>query len=87
MKFGMNLLLWTGQLNDDLLPVLENLKKMGYDGVEVHGAHGYILTQFLSPDINQRKDKYGGNLENRSRLLFEIIEGIRKTSKNESRRG
>ena len=35
MKFGMNLLLWTGELNDSLLPVLENLKKMGYDGVEI----------------------------------------------------
>jgi 2,4-dienoyl-CoA reductase-like NADH-dependent reductase (Old Yellow Enzyme family) len=50
----------------------------GYDGVEVHGAHGYILTQFLSEKINQRTDAYGGSLENRARLLFEIVDGIRE---------
>lgn len=49
----------------------------GYDGVEVHGAHGYILTQFLSAEINQRTDAYGGDLANRARLLFEIVKGIR----------
>ncbi len=54
-------------------------KKCGYDGVEVHGAHGYILTQFLSSEINKRTDEYGGSLENRSRLLFEIVDGIRDT--------
>lgn len=51
----------------------------GFDGVEVHGAHGYILTQFLSPQINRRTDRYGGSAENRSRVLFEIIDGIRAT--------
>jgi len=54
-------------------------QKAGYDGVEIHGAHGYILAQFLSSDINLRTDLYGGSLENRSRILFEIIEGIRES--------
>ena len=46
--------------------------------MEVHGAHGYLLTQFLSSEINHRQDQYGGNLENRARIIFEIIRGIRK---------
>ena len=44
---------------------------------KIHGAHGYILCQFLSSDINKRDDEYGGNLENRSRIIFEIVDGIR----------
>ncbi len=49
----------------------------GFDGVELHGAHGYLICQFLSPELNQRDDEFGGSLENRSRLLFDIIDGIR----------
>lgn len=49
----------------------------GYDGVEIHGAHGYLLCQFFSKEINKRQDIYGGSLENRSRIFFEIIDGIR----------
>ncbi len=49
----------------------------GFDGVELHGAHGYMLSQFLSPEINKRTDQYGGSLENRSRIIIEIIDGIR----------
>lgn len=49
----------------------------GFHGVELHGAHGYLVCQFLSPELNQRDDDFGGSLENRSRLLFEIIDGIR----------
>lgn len=49
----------------------------GFDGVEVHGAHGYLLSQFLSPLANRRTDEWGGSLENRARLLREIIEAIR----------
>ena len=52
-------------------------QKCNYDGVEIHGAHGYILSQFLSTKINFRTDEYGGSLENRSRIIFEIIDGIR----------
>ena len=65
------------QLKDDFVKAALRAKHAGYDGVEVHGAHGYILTQFLSSDINKRTDNYGGSLENRSRLLFEIINDIR----------
>jgi 2,4-dienoyl-CoA reductase-like NADH-dependent reductase (Old Yellow Enzyme family) len=65
------------QLGDDFIQAAIRAQKSGYDGVEVHGAHGYILTQFLSAETNQRTDEYGGSLENRSRLLFEIIDGIR----------
>lgn len=64
-------------LKKDFVAAAVRAKKWGYDGVEVHGAHGYILTQFLSAEINQRQDEYGGSLENRSRLLFEIIDEIR----------
>ena len=65
------------QLRDDFITAAIRAKHAGYDGVEVHGAHGYILTQFLSSDINKRQDEYGGSLENRSRLLFEIVNSIR----------
>jgi 2,4-dienoyl-CoA reductase-like NADH-dependent reductase (Old Yellow Enzyme family) len=65
------------QLKVDFMEAAVRAKKSGYDGVEIHGAHGYILTQFLSKEINKRDDQYGGSLQNRSRLLFEIIEGIR----------
>ncbi|MEH6536496.1 MAG: NADH:flavin oxidoreductase [Psychroserpens sp.] len=65
------------QLRDDFITAAVRSQKAGYDGVEVHGAHGYILTQFLSSQINQRQDGYGGSLAKRARLLFEIVDGIR----------
>lgn len=52
-------------------------KKWGYDGVQLHGAHGYLINQFLSPLTNRRNDEYGGGLENRSRFLMEVYEEIR----------
>jgi 2,4-dienoyl-CoA reductase-like NADH-dependent reductase (Old Yellow Enzyme family) len=52
-------------------------ERAGFDGVEVHGAHGYVIAQFLSPTLNRRTDAYGGSVENRARLLFEIIDAIR----------
>jgi 2,4-dienoyl-CoA reductase-like NADH-dependent reductase (Old Yellow Enzyme family) len=54
-------------------------KKAGFDGIEIHGAHGYLICQFLSTQFNRRTDEYGGSYENRTRLLHEIIAGIRKT--------
>jgi 2,4-dienoyl-CoA reductase-like NADH-dependent reductase (Old Yellow Enzyme family) len=53
-------------------------ERAGFDGVEVHGAHGYLLSQFLSPLVNQRTDEWGGPLENRARLLISVVGAIRK---------
>ena len=55
----------------------ERAKRAGVDAVEIHAGHGYLISSFLNPLINQRKDEYGGSIENRSRLLCEIIHGIR----------
>jgi 2,4-dienoyl-CoA reductase-like NADH-dependent reductase (Old Yellow Enzyme family) len=67
------------QLRDDFITAAKRAEKAGFDGVELHGAHGYILLEFLSPKLNRREDRYGGSLENRSRIFFEIIDGIRAT--------
>lgn len=53
-------------------------KKCGFDGVEIHGAHGYLITQFLSPYSNKRIDEYGGNFWNRTRFAREIVKDIRE---------
>jgi 2,4-dienoyl-CoA reductase-like NADH-dependent reductase (Old Yellow Enzyme family) len=55
----------------------------GFDGVELHGAHGYLLCQFLSTELNRRTDEFGGSLENRARPLLDIIEGIRRECGND----
>jgi 2,4-dienoyl-CoA reductase-like NADH-dependent reductase (Old Yellow Enzyme family) len=52
-------------------------KKTGYDGVELHGAHSYLIGQFFSPYYNKRTDSYGGSFKNRMRFISEIIDGIR----------
>lgn len=55
-------------------------KKAGFDAVQVHAAHGYLLNQFLSPATNRREDEYGGTVENRGRFLLEVCEAIRKAA-------
>ena len=65
------------QLVEDFVAAAVRAEKAGFDGVEIHGAHGYIICQFLSPTINRRTDRYGGSPENRARILHEIIDGIR----------
>lgn len=65
------------QLRDDFIAAALRAEKAGFDGVEVHGAHGYILAEFLSPKVNRRTDRYGGSAENRARLAFEVVNGIR----------
>ena len=64
-------------LTEDFILAALRAEKAGFDGVEIHGAHGYILGQFLSAEINKRSDEYGGSLENRSRIMFDIVDGIR----------
>lgn len=54
------------------------LKDAGFTGVQLHAAHGYLLSQFLSPRSNQRDDRYGGSLENRARLLLEVYHAVRE---------
>ena len=64
-------------LRDDFISAARRSQKAGFDGVEIHGAHGYLICQFLSSTTNSRSDIYGGSFQNRIRILLEIIEGIR----------
>ena len=66
-------------LRDAFIQAAQRAQTAGYDGAEIHGAHGYVVTQFLSEQYNQRLDEYGGSFENRQRLLMEILEGVRQT--------
>ena len=57
--------------------VARTAKETGFTGVQVHGAHGYLISSFLNPLANQRADKWGGSLENRARLLLEVVRAVR----------
>lgn len=63
---------------DGFVKAAENAKRAGFDGVEVHGANGYLLDAFLRDSANHREGPYGGSVENRARLLLEVIEGVSK---------
>jgi len=65
------------QVADEYLVVAQRLKRCGFSGVELHGAHGYLITQILSPWSNTRTDQYGGSLENRVRFVEEVSDAIR----------
>ena len=65
-------------LIEDFIAAAQRAEKAGFDGVEIHGAHGYVVAQFISSEFNQREDEFGGSLENRCRVLFRIIDGIRE---------
>jgi len=60
----------------DFATAAKNAIVAGFDGVEIHGANGYLIQQFLSTNVNQRTDEYGGTIENRSRFLFEILDAV-----------
>lgn len=62
----------------DYVTGAENAKAAGFDGVEIHSANGYLLDQFLEDNVNHRTDKYGGSIENRARLLLEVVDAAVK---------
>lgn len=64
-------------LIDQFVRTAQLAEKAGFSGVQIHGAHGYLISQFLSPHHNRRTDKWGGSLENRMRFLVQIYQGIR----------
>lgn len=64
-------------IEEDFVKAAQRVKAAGFDGVEIHCAHSYLLNQFYSPLTNTRTDNYGGNLRNRLRILLEIVEKVR----------
>jgi len=77
--------LTTAEIHDiqfKFLDAAKRAKKAGLDGVELHGAHGYLLGQFISPITNKREDEYGGSIFNRSRFACEIIKMIKEEVSN-----
>jgi len=65
-------------IRDSFIAAAQRAQRAGFNGVAPHGAFGWILSEFLSPLLNDRTDRYGGSLENRARLTIEVIEGIRR---------
>lgn len=59
---------------NDFRQAIANAREAGFDLVELHSAHGYLLHQFLSPSSNHRTDQYGGSVENRARLVLEVVD-------------
>jgi N-ethylmaleimide reductase len=64
------------KVTDGFVSASENAIKAGFDGVEIHGANGYLVEQFLNPHVNNRTDEYGGSIENRGRFTIEIIRAV-----------
>jgi 2,4-dienoyl-CoA reductase-like NADH-dependent reductase (Old Yellow Enzyme family) len=62
---------------DCFIAAARRAERAGFDGVELHGAHGYLICSFLSPELNRREDEYGGDPERRMRFLLEMIDGVR----------
>lgn len=68
---------------DGFVSSSKNAIEAGFDGVEIHGANGYLLEQFLNPNVNNRTDEYGGSIENRSRFTIEVVRAIANAIGNE----
>ncbi|WP_448096450.1 NADH:flavin oxidoreductase [Luteibacter yeojuensis] len=68
------------RIRDSFIAAARRAELAGFDGVALHGAFGWILSEFMSPLLNDRDDKYGATVENRARLTIEVIEGIRKAT-------
>ncbi|CAJ0933855.1 unnamed protein product, partial [Mesorhabditis belari] len=81
LTFGKPIPLTEEEIQSDVVErftfAAEVCHQAGFDGVQLHGAHGYLLAQFMSPTTNKRTDKYGGNAENRIRIVLEIYDSIR----------
>ncbi|MBT8047733.1 MAG: NADH:flavin oxidoreductase/NADH oxidase family protein [Xanthomonadales bacterium] len=72
-----------GQLVERFAAAALTAKECGFSGVQIHGAHGYLISQFLSPSCNRREDEWGGSIENRARFLRKIVSAVReKTGRN-----
>jgi 2,4-dienoyl-CoA reductase-like NADH-dependent reductase (Old Yellow Enzyme family) len=69
------------KLRSDFIAAAVRAERAGFDGVEIHGAHGYVLAQFLDAENNQRTDGYGGSFEDRKRIILEVIDGIRAATR------
>jgi len=65
------------QVQQDFAAAAKRAVEAGFELIEVHAAHGYLLHQFLSPIANQRTDEYGGSLENRMRMTLEVLQAIK----------
>lgn len=72
-----------GHVKDAFVSAAVRAEKAGLDGIEIHGAHGYLLSQFTASKTNFRTDAYGGSLENRTRLSVEIVKAIRESTSDE----
>jgi 2,4-dienoyl-CoA reductase (NADPH2) len=62
----------------DFADAADRAKRAGFDGIEIHGGHGYLISSFISPKTNKRTDAYGGSVEKRARLLVEVIQAVRE---------
>jgi len=65
-----------GEVIADYVRSAGNAMEAGFDGIELHGANGYLIDQFLNPDTNVRKDEYGGSIQNRAKFVLDVIDAV-----------